>query len=156
VRFRSRSAAAGRVFAVAGVNTVSFAIVAGDATKDGLLGFAVERIDPAEGESFYVPGFKVFESVIPHPDGGTRVSTFDHPVQSFVWDDFTAKPDHVYQYRFHPVKGKPKKLERGAPLSIRVRTEPLVCDGEHDVFFNRAWRAARRTRASSATPRSPT
>ena len=137
MRFRSRSAAAGRVFAVAGVNTVSFAIAAGDATRDGLLGFAVERIDPAEDEAFYVPGFKVFESLIPHPDEGTRVSTFDHPVQSFVWDDFTAKPDHVYQYRFHPVTGKPKKLQRGAPLSIRVRTEPLVGDGEHDVFFNR-------------------
>jgi phosphatidylserine/phosphatidylglycerophosphate/cardiolipin synthase-like enzyme len=138
MRFRSKKVAAGQVFAVSGVNTISFAIVAGKRTKDGLLGFAVERIDPAEGEHFFMAGFKVFQSVIPHPDEKTQVSTFDHPVQSFVWDDFTAKPDHEYEYRFHPVKGKPKNLDHAMPpLSITVHTEPLVSGFEHDIFFNR-------------------
>ena len=36
-------------------------------------------------------GFKVFHSIIPNPDKNTQVSTWDHPVQSFVWDDFTAR-----------------------------------------------------------------
>ncbi|MEA2842683.1 MAG: hypothetical protein QOJ69_354, partial [Actinomycetota bacterium] len=138
MRFRSKKVAGGQVFAVSGVNTISFAVVAGKTTKKGLLGFAVERIDPAGNERFFTAGFKVFESVIPHPDEKTQVSTFDHPVQSFVWDDFTAKPDHGYEYRFHPVKGTPKNLDRsGSPLSIAVRTEPLVSDLEHDIFFNR-------------------
>ncbi len=137
MRFRSKSVGGSRVFAVTGVNTVSFAVVAGKRTRADLLGFSVERIDPAADERFFMAGFKVFESVIPHPDASTQVSTFDHPVQSFVWDDFTAKPGHEYEYRFHPVKGKPKKLEHGTPLPIRIRTEPLVSDLEHDVFFNR-------------------
>ena len=123
---------------MSGVNTVSFAIVAGREMKKGLLGFAVERIDPEEDERFFVNGFKVFRSVIREPDEKTAVSTFDHPVQSFVCHDFTAKPDRTYEYRFHPLKGKPKNLDRSArPLSLRVRTEPLFSDGGHDVFFNR-------------------
>jgi phosphatidylserine/phosphatidylglycerophosphate/cardiolipin synthase-like enzyme len=64
--------------------------------------------------------------------------TNDHPVQSFVWDDFTAKPGRKYEYFFHPVKGSPKNLDRSAkPIRIAVETEPLYSDNEHDVFFNR-------------------
>jgi phosphatidylserine/phosphatidylglycerophosphate/cardiolipin synthase-like enzyme len=138
MRFRSRRSAAGQVFAVAGVNTVSFAVVASAATRDGLLGFAVERIDPAAGERYYMAGFKVFRSVVPTPDERLAVSTFEHPVQSFVWDDFTARPDHEYRYVFHPIKGRPRNLDRRtAPLSVRVRTEPLYSGTEHDIFFNR-------------------
>lgn len=137
MRFRSKSVAGSRVFAVSGVNTISFAVVAGKKARAGLLGYSVERIDPEADERFFVTGFKVFESVIPHPNAMTQVSTLDHPVQSFVWDDFTAKPDHEYEYRFHPVKGKPKNLDHRPPVTIRVRTEPLVSDLEHDIFFNR-------------------
>ncbi|MDQ4071141.1 MAG: phospholipase D-like domain-containing protein [Actinomycetota bacterium] len=137
MRFSSRRAKAGQIFAVTGVNTISFALVVSPETADGLLGFAVERVDPAGDERFFVPGFKVFRSVIPEPDASTQVSTFDHPVQSFAWDDFTAKPDRRYQFLFHPVKGRPKNLDRRPPLKITVRTEPLVSDLEHDVFFNR-------------------
>ncbi len=36
-------------------------------------------------------GFKVFQSVIAEPQPDLQVTTFDQPVQSFVWDDFTAK-----------------------------------------------------------------
>ena len=140
MRFRSRPSAAGQVFAVAGVNTVSFAVVASAATKEGLLGFAVERIDPETDERWYMSGFKVFRSVVPMPEAGERfqVSTFEHPVQSFVWDDFTAQPHHEYRYVFHPLKGRARNLDRRSrPLSIRVRTEPLYGEGEHDIFFNR-------------------
>ena len=137
MRFRSRKVASGRVYAVSGVNTVSFAIDASPAARKGLLGFAVERIDAARDEQYYVPGFKVFPSVIPSPAPHLQVSTFDHPVQSFVWDDFTAAPDHEYTYVFHPITGRPKKLDRSAPpIRITVRTEPLSGKG-HDVFFNR-------------------
>lgn len=138
MRFRSPKDPAGRVFAVSGVNTVSFGIATSSKSNDGLLGFAVERVDASEHERYFMPGFKVFRSVVPHPDAHTQVSTREHPVQSFVWDDFTAKPDHEYEYRFHPVKGTPKNLDhRSDPLTIKVRTEPLISDLEHDVFFNR-------------------
>jgi phosphatidylserine/phosphatidylglycerophosphate/cardiolipin synthase-like enzyme len=137
MRFRSRTAAAGRVYAVTGTNTVSFAVVASDTTKTGLLGFAVRRYDLAAGTDEWMPGFKVFRSLIPTPDADTRVSTHDHPVQSFTWDDFTCQPDSRYRYVFQPLKGTAADLDRSAtPLTLTIRTEPLY--GEtHDVFFNR-------------------
>jgi hypothetical protein len=136
MRFRS-TGKSGDVVAVCGTNTVSFGMLPTDEVKDGLIGFAVERVDPDADERYYLPGFKVFRSVFPNPVTGLYVSTFEQPVQSFVWDDFTAKADHAYTYRFHPLKGRAKHLNRStAALSIDVRTEPLVRSG-HDVFFNR-------------------
>ena len=138
MRFKSPKSNKFQVFAITGINTISFGIKASESAKKGLLGFAVERIDPDEDEHYTVPGFKVFRSVVPKPTKDTHVSTMDHPVQSLVWDDFTAKPDHEYEYVFHPIKGKPKKLDRSEkPVSIRVKTEPLFSKETHDVFFNR-------------------
>jgi phosphatidylserine/phosphatidylglycerophosphate/cardiolipin synthase-like enzyme len=137
MRFRSRTAAAGRVYAVTGTNTVSLAVVASDATKAGLLGFAVRRYDLAAGTDEWLPGFKVFRSLVPDPTPGESVSTYDQPVQSFIWDDFTCQPDSRYRYVFHPLQGTPAKLVRSAtPLTLTVRTEPLFGE-QHDVFFNR-------------------
>jgi phosphatidylserine/phosphatidylglycerophosphate/cardiolipin synthase-like enzyme len=136
---------------------VSFAIVADEAAKEGLLGFAIERGLEGKKPEFR-PGFKVFRSIVPHPDKETRVSTKDHPVQSFVWDDFTAKPKAEYTYRFHPVRGSPKKLIRAAtPVEIQIRTEALFSRLEHDVFFNRgvASSQAYATRFGNKSPDDP-
>ena len=138
MRFRSEPTSGYVVHAVSGVNTISFAIDATAADTAGLLGFAVERVDSQAEEQYFMYGFKVFKSVVPAPTKHLVVSTRDHPVQSFVWDDFTAKSHHRYTYRFHPLKGKPKNIDRSAaPISIDVRTEPLYTNGPHDVFFNR-------------------
>lgn len=137
MRFKSAVTDGFQVFAVSGVNTVSFAITATDEAKEDLLGFAVRRA--LKGEKPEVrPGFKVFRSLVPHPTKGTRVSTWNHPIQSFVWDDFTAQPDSAYEYFFHPIRGTPRKPNRrAAPVEIRVRTEPMFSELEHDIFFNR-------------------
>ena len=138
MRFKSARKGGFQVFAVSGINTISFGIVADANAKTGLLGFAVERLDPTESQRFFMRGFKVFKSIIPKPKPNQFVSTKDHPVQSFVWDDFTAKPDRQYEYFFHPLRGKPKKLDRSAePVPIKVATEPLFSGQPHDVFFNR-------------------
>jgi len=138
MRFKSAKTNGFQVFAVTGINTVSFGIQASPAARKGLLGFAVERADAVEDERYFMPGFKVFRSVIPNPDESTRPSTFEHPVQSLVWDDFTGKPDRKYDYYFHPLRGTPRKLDRSAkPVRISVRTEPLYSKLAHDVFFNR-------------------
>jgi phosphatidylserine/phosphatidylglycerophosphate/cardiolipin synthase-like enzyme len=138
MHFVSKKVGGYRVFAVSGTNTVSFGIDHHDAATEGLLGFAVERHDPKEDERYFMYGFKVFESLIPEPDENTIVSTRDHPVQSFVWDDFTAKPGRTYEYFFYPLKGKAKNIDRSAkPIPIVVKTEPLYSRHEHDVFFNR-------------------
>jgi phosphatidylserine/phosphatidylglycerophosphate/cardiolipin synthase-like enzyme len=138
MRYKSAKTGGYQVFAVTGTNTVSFGIDFKDADTKGLLGFGIERIDKAENQRFFTFGFKVFPSVIKHPDQKTIVKTNDHPIQSFVTDDFTAKPGREYEYLFHPLKGVPKNLDRSAkPISIKVRTEPQFSDLEHDVFFNR-------------------
>lgn len=137
MRFKSPTTGGLQVFAVAGTNTVSFGIRATATAREGLLGFAVERLDRASGERHWVKGYKVFRSIIPNPTPKTKVSTFDHPVQSLVWDDFTAVPDHGYDYLFHPLKGTPAALDRTTPpVTVSVTTEPRGA-GAHDVFFNR-------------------
>lgn len=137
MRFKSPKSTRFQVFAVSGVNTISFGIKAGAQAQKGLLGFAVERYDPKEKERFIMPGFKVFRSIFPNPIPDAAVSTWEHPIQSFVWDDFTAKPDRKYEYTFYPIKGSAKNLVRGNPFTIKVKTEPLFSNQAHDVFFNR-------------------
>ncbi|VXB74705.1 conserved hypothetical protein [Aeromicrobium sp. 9AM] len=137
MRFKSSTVGGLQVFAVSGTNTVSFGIRATAAARDGLLGFAVERVDLATGKGHFVDGYKVFRSIIKNPKPDTLVSTFDHPVQSLVWDDFVAEPGHAYDYVFHPLKGQPGNLDRSTPpVRISVDTEPLT-GGVHDIFFNR-------------------
>jgi phosphatidylserine/phosphatidylglycerophosphate/cardiolipin synthase-like enzyme len=141
MRFKSVKSDGLQAFAISGVNTVSFAITATDDAKKNLLGFAVER-GMKGGKMEFRPGFKVFASMKPKPGGNAMVSTKQHPVQSFVWDDFTARPGTEYVYRFHPMRGTPKKPDLSAdPVEIRIRTEVLFSEkkdkNEHDVFFNR-------------------
>ena len=164
MRFKSAKVSGFQVFAVTGINTVSFGIVADDAAKRGLLGFAVERWDPTENERYIMPGFKVFPSLVSDPAEDLRVSTWEHPIQSFVWDDFTAKPGRKYEYSFRPLRGSPKNLDRSAkPFTIRIETEELYSLDDpkrsigHDVFFNRgvASSQAYRRRFRNLPPNSP-
>ena len=136
---RSKSAVVGgfQVFSVAGTNSVSFGVSVADASRPGLLGFAVKRTDSPKGKPHYLLGYKVFPSTVKNPDASTSVSTYTQPVQSLVWDDFTCSPGHTYSYVFQPLKGTPAKLDRSAaPIPITVTTEPLF-GSSHDVFFNR-------------------
>jgi phosphatidylserine/phosphatidylglycerophosphate/cardiolipin synthase-like enzyme len=138
MHFKSERVGGFTAYAVSGTNTASFAISFEDQAIVGLLGFAVERHDPTENERYYMYGFKVFQSVIANPGQNVVVNTYDHPVQSFVWDDFTVKPGRRYDYWFHPLRGKPKNLDRTAPpIRIGIETELLFTHGPHDVFFNR-------------------
>jgi phosphatidylserine/phosphatidylglycerophosphate/cardiolipin synthase-like enzyme len=137
MRSKSKSVKGIQVFAVAGTNVVSFGITATKSARSKLLGFAVERVDTATNVATWVKGYKVFKSQIPNPTPTTDVSTYDHPIQSLVWDDFIAEPNHSYDYVFHPVSGAPGNLDRTAPpVTISVTTEPLN-GSVHDVFFNR-------------------
>jgi len=139
MRFRSKKTEGYVVYAVSGTNTISFAIDAADANTKGLLGFAIERHDLKNNERYFIRGFKVFKEFLANPDENTVVSTYENPVQSFVWDDFTGNPENTYRYYFYPLKGSPKNLDRTArPIEISVETEPLYSKTDkHDVFFNR-------------------
>ena len=137
MRYKSKQQKGYTIFAVAGIDVVSFGIDFTNAHTNGLLGFAVERHDITEDERYFMKGFKVFKEVFPNPTENLLVSTMEQPVQSFVWDDFTAKPAHDYEYFFYPVRGKPKFLNLQQPLKIKIKTEGLFTNEKHDIFFNR-------------------
>jgi phosphatidylserine/phosphatidylglycerophosphate/cardiolipin synthase-like enzyme len=135
MRFKKRQNKIG-VTAITGSNVVLLSLDMKKEDTEGLLGFAIERIDPKEDERYFLKGFKRFA----YADNETGVdmlfTTFEHPVQSFLWEDFSAKENRKYTYNIIPVSGKPKKLEYGKPCSIEVETEKEHED-EHSVFFNR-------------------
>lgn len=138
MRFKSNKTGGYRIYAISGVNVISFAIDFEEADTKGLLGFAVEREEVGKNDRRYVRGFKVFKDIVPKTGEKTEISTENHPVQSFVWDDLTVNPGRKYEYYFHPLKGTPKNLDRSAKkIKIEVETEPEFTGGEHDVFFNR-------------------
>src|SRR2546428_9883165 len=121
---------------VAGTYVVLMGFDATEEARKGLLGFAIYRLDKTENEQYWLKGFRTFEATYKNPPPGSLISTQEHPVQDFVWSDFTAKPDHKYVYRVVPVHGQPKNLEYGPAIEVEVDTESEA-DGVHHVYFNR-------------------
>ncbi|HET7270625.1 MAG TPA: phospholipase D-like domain-containing protein, partial [Rubrobacter sp.] len=99
------------------------------------LGFAIERFDHTEDERYWLRGFKTFEETDPGV-AGCPVSTLEHPVQSFLWGDFTAKPKHTYTYRIVAMRGRPKNLVQDEFVEVSIDTEDDAA-GTHAVYFNR-------------------
>lgn len=134
---RVRSAVDGlSVHAIAGTDVILFGLdLPRDKTKD-LLGFALQRWDPVEKERYWLRGSRVFKETAEGVPPGSSVSLREHPVQSYLWGDYTAKPGRDYEYRVVALYGKPKNLEIGAEVTVAVRTEP-VDQGTHGVHFNR-------------------
>jgi phosphatidylserine/phosphatidylglycerophosphate/cardiolipin synthase-like enzyme len=131
------------------VVTVAWDFVAGQEKKrDGLLGFAIERSELQQGlviERYYLSGIKRFKSKDEGLPPGTPVPTSEHPIQSFQWGDYTAKPSTTYRYKVVPVYGKPKliDLDEASSTTIEITTEAEQGqageDGKpaHDIYFNR-------------------
>jgi hypothetical protein len=123
------------VYAVAGTHTVvlSFDFVN---KPQGLLGFAIERKDQKTGKRIWLVGQKCFKSIIPDPVKGQQYPTHLHPVQSFMWKDFTVVPGLSYQFKITPVLGKPDQLQYGTPVEIDITAEK-EWDNNQGVYFNR-------------------
>jgi hypothetical protein len=122
--------------AVAGTYVVTFGWdILNPAVKTGLLGFAIQRIDRTENETYWMRGMKTFPSSPPLPPGGTA-STHDQPLQTFQWADYAAKPEHEYTYTVIPMYGQPGSLRDGPSVEVDVTTE-AEWDGTHSIFFNR-------------------
>jgi hypothetical protein len=124
------------VHAIAGSYVVLLGLDLAKRSSRGLLGFAIERWDPKEKERYWLRGMKVFEETSKGVPPGTPVSLLEHPVQSFLWGDHTAKPGRRYEYRVVALYGKPKNLEIRHEVTVEVRTEP-VDQGGHAIHFNR-------------------
>jgi phosphatidylserine/phosphatidylglycerophosphate/cardiolipin synthase-like enzyme len=123
--------------AISGTYVVIIGMDAIEEARRGLLGFAIHRTDHTEKEAYWLKGFKTFESVEPNPRPGQFFPLYEHPVQSFLWGDYTAKPHHKYTYKIVPIYGKPKKLEEGESAEVTISTESDD-DGDQAVYFNRA------------------
>ncbi|THK36744.1 hypothetical protein EHS39_18300 [Ensifer sp. MPMI2T] len=103
---------------------------------DGLMGFSLHRTDHTEDEAYFLSGQKAFAETDPGFPPGMPHSTRDHPIQSFQWSDYTAKPGHRYTYRLAALKGDPRNLVVHAQIEVTITTEAPE-DGDHDVYFNR-------------------
>jgi hypothetical protein len=123
------------VYGLAGTHT---AVLSFDfkSKPDGLLGFAIERKDEQTGRRIWLEGQKCFKSVIPDPVRGQKYPTYLHPIQSFLWKDFTLTPGNSYTYKITPLFGKPDHLQQGDATELHLTAE-LECNDQHGVYFNR-------------------
>jgi phosphatidylserine/phosphatidylglycerophosphate/cardiolipin synthase-like enzyme len=92
---------------------------------------------------------KVFESIVPDPKNAkdpadpskpARFFTDTHPVQSFLWGDYSASPGTKYTFSIQPMYGTAGALTTDArdQIDIQVSTEKEFGPGEsHGVWFNR-------------------
>lgn len=120
----------------AGTYVVMLGIDRAEADCAGLRGFAIHRTDHTEGEAYHLRGMKTFAATDPGFEAGSTVSTRDHPLQTFTWSDYTAKPDHDYTYRVDALVGPPDGLTVDASVEVPITTES-VGSAVHDVHFNR-------------------
>jgi HKD family nuclease len=123
------------LYVVAGTHTVVLSMDMKN-KPTSLLGFAFERKDGKTGKRIWLYGQKCFKSVIPDPVPGQQYPTHLHPVQSFLWKDFTVEPNHSYTYKVTPVFGQPKSPEYGSSEELQITTEPYF-SGKHGIYFNR-------------------
>jgi hypothetical protein len=123
------------LYGVAGTHTVVLSLDMKNKPV-GLLGFAFERKDNKTGKRIWLNGQKCFQSVIPDPVPGQQYPSHLHPIQSFMWKDFTVDPDNLYTYKVTPVSGTPLKPEYGDSAELQIKTEPYK-KGKHGVYFNR-------------------
>lgn len=102
--------------------------------REGLLGFALERLDGSSGEKEWLKAIVPFPGTEREP--GELFPTNVAPVQRFRWSDYRVYPDTEYAYTVHPVYGSPAEptVEDGPTVAVRT-ADP---GGEHGVLFNRA------------------
>ena len=120
-----------------------------EARRHGLLGFAFKReIAGAPGGPKWLRAQKVFRSIVPDPKAARdpvdpsqpkRFHTNEHPIQSFLWGDYTAEPDTRYKFTVVPMYGRPDALEPQPGLELEVRTEKEFDQG-HGVVQPRRHR----------------
>jgi phosphatidylserine/phosphatidylglycerophosphate/cardiolipin synthase-like enzyme len=130
-----------KVYAVAGTYVVLLGFDLPEAECGGLLGFSIHRTDQTENEAYFLSGMKAFAETDPGFPPGSLYSTRDHPIQSFQWADYSAKPGHHYTYTITAHKGTPAHLTPHAETVITLTTESPA-SGNHDIYFNRGLAAS--------------
>lgn len=135
-----------RARAIAGTQTILIALDCREARRHGLMGFAFKResVGQPSSQSKWLRSQKVFKSIVPNPKNARdprdptkpkRFSTWEHPIQSFLWSDFTVEPDTLYKFTVVPMYGRPGALQPESGLTFEIRTEKEF-DQAHGVWFN--------------------
>jgi len=133
--------------AISGTHTILIALDCAVARRQGLMGFAFKREQVGAGDSGakWLRSLKVFKSLVSDPlnerdpndpSQPKRFTTWEHPIQSFLWGDYTATPDTLYKFTIVPMYGRPGALQPQAGLELQIRTEKEFDQG-HGVWFNR-------------------
>ena len=139
------------VRAIGGLHVVTIAwdfVEGQEAKREGLIGFAIERSEINKDEvieQYFLRGIKRFKFKDEGLAPGTPMPTSEHPIQSFQWGDYTAKPKTTYRYKVVPVYGKPKliELDDNSATTVEITTEAeqgaAVDDDQarHGIYFNR-------------------
>lgn len=125
-----------RLHAIAGTYVVMLGFDMDAAACRGLLGFSIHRTSLDEEEAGYLTGMKCFAATDPGFAAGAHYSSLQHPIQSFQWADYSAKPGHRYTYRVTARTGTPQALTDFASATVDITTEVEV-GAVHDVHFNR-------------------
>jgi hypothetical protein len=75
---------------MSGTYVVLFGMNIEETHKDGVLGFGIQRTDhDMDDKKVWLAGFKTFkQSGIPP---GNLVPTNEHPIQAFLWGDYTTR-----------------------------------------------------------------
>jgi len=121
---------------IGGTHVVFFGLDLAANRRPGFRGFAFKRFDHVEGDTIWLQGLKTFEKTEPHPAIGEMFSTLNHPVQSFQWADYSAKPGRDYTYTIVALYGDPAALDPRIELSVPIATETET-GPVHSAFFNR-------------------
>jgi len=124
------------VNAIAGTHVVFFGLDLTKSKRPGFRGFGFKRFDHVEGDTIWLQGLKTFWETEPYPATGERFSTLHHPIQSFQWADYTAKPGNPYTYTVVALYGDPASLDPRIELELDITTE-LETGSVHSAFFNR-------------------
>ena len=125
------------VQAISGTHVVFLAFDLPGTWTGKLMGFAIHRRDATEDEEYWLRSTKTFPGV---PISiNEDASSHEHPFQAFQWADYTAKPDHEYEYRVVALSGEPGHLKDGPEVTVKIPTEPADPSGSvrHGVYFNR-------------------
>jgi hypothetical protein len=146
-----------RVRVIAGTHAILMALDCLDHRREGFRGFAFKR-RTGDGKPKWLRSLKVFRSIVPDPkalvDGeAQRFTTNEHPVQSFLWSDYTAAPGTTYRFVVAPMYGKPGALasQQTDKNTFEITTELEMEQGGHGVCSTVAPSQVRRSRVSSAT-----
>ncbi|MDQ3447281.1 MAG: hypothetical protein M3496_14175, partial [Pseudomonadota bacterium] len=121
---------------VAGTHVVFFGMDLDLKQRSKFRGFAFRRTDHAENETVWLAALKTFEKTEPHPSPSERFSTRLHPIQSFQWADYSAKPGRAYTYDIVTRYGDPAALKSGSSVTVEITSE-LETGPTHSAFFNR-------------------